>query len=87
MARLKSDRFSHYRNNDARLRWSCLQPKTEQDLRATLMEGGSNHKHVVPGGAWWQHTEIWKAERDGDTKRAEKLKAEINRSLALMGLG
>jgi hypothetical protein len=84
MARLKMDKWRHDRNNDARC-WH--RPETEQELRARLIEGGSDHKHVVPGGAYWKHVEIWKALRDGDTKKAEAMRAEMNRALILMGIG
>jgi hypothetical protein len=53
---------------------------SEAELRAELAEGGQNHKHVVPGGAWWKHTQ-WdvaemEAKRVGDTKRLEEIAAE-----------
>ena len=53
---------------------------SEAELRAELAEGGQNHKHVVPGGVWWKHTQ-WaiaemEARRVGDTKRLEEIEAE-----------
>jgi hypothetical protein len=53
---------------------------TETELRAMLAEGGQNHKHVVPGGVWWKHTQ-WaiaemEARRVGDTKRLEEIETE-----------
>jgi hypothetical protein len=48
----------------------------EEELLARLSEGGSYHEFVVPGGAWWRHTQIRIAERDGDTETAERLRAE-----------
>ena len=53
---------------------------SEAELRAELAEGGKNHKHVVPGGVWWKHTQ-WaiaemEAKRVGDTKRLEEIEAE-----------
>ena len=52
----------------------------EAELRAELSEGGRDHKYVVPGGAWWKHTQ-WavaemEARRVGDTKRLEEIEAE-----------
>jgi hypothetical protein len=55
-------------------------------LRALLSEGGRNQKYVIPGGAWWNSVELWKAERDGNTENAEKLRAEINRERARLGI-
>ncbi len=57
---------------------AALRP--EEELRARLAEGGTDHKYVVPGGAWWKHTQ-WaiaemEAKRAGDTKRLEKIAAE-----------
>jgi hypothetical protein len=48
----------------------------EEELLASLSQGGSNHALVVPGGAWWRFTQIRIAERDGDTETAERLRAE-----------
>jgi hypothetical protein len=83
MARLKADFLTQYRNNDPRAPW---RPETEQELRALLIEGGRNHKYVIPGGAWWNRVELWKAERDGNAENAEKLRAEINRERARLGI-
>jgi hypothetical protein len=30
---------------------------SEAELRTELAEGGRSHKYVVPGGAWWKHTQ------------------------------
>src|SRR4029077_4101240 len=53
---------------------------TEEELRAELAEDGRNHKYVVPGGAWWKHTQQAIAEmaarRAGDTKRLEEIEVE-----------
>jgi hypothetical protein len=55
-------------------------PESEADLRVQLAEGGQNHKHVVPGGVWWKHTQYaiaeMEAKRVGDTKRLEEIAAE-----------
>jgi hypothetical protein len=52
----------------------------EAELRARLAEGGREHKHVVPGGVWWKHTQHaiaeMEAKRVGDTKRLEEIEAE-----------
>jgi hypothetical protein len=54
--------------------------RTEDELRARLAEGGKDHKHVVPGGVWWKHTQ-WaiaemEARRVGDTRRLEEIETE-----------
>jgi hypothetical protein len=60
----------------------------EEELLASLSEGGSNHELVVPGGAWWRFTQIRIAERDGDTETAERLRAEGKAEFAaIMGGG
>jgi hypothetical protein len=45
-----------------------------------VAEGGSHHKHVVPGGIWWKHTQRaiagMEAKRVGDNKRLEEIEAE-----------
>jgi hypothetical protein len=52
---------------------------TEAELRAKLAED-RYQKYVVPGGAWWRHTQEAMAEleaiRAGDTARLEQLRAE-----------
>jgi hypothetical protein len=79
MMRLKSDKFREYRNNDPRQRW---RPETEQELHARLIEGGQDHRLIIPGGAWWRHVELWKAARAGDAETVAKLEAEGERALA-----
>src|SRR5215475_4850320 len=48
----------------------------ESYLRKELGPGGFYHRLVVPGGAWWRHTEQRIAERDGDKERVAELNAE-----------
>ncbi len=79
MARLKS--LGAYRSNDKRWERSV----TEHDLRAQLSDDGDHYEYIVPGGIWWNYVELWKAERDGDTEKADVLRAEINRHLARLG--
>ena len=53
---------------------------SEAELRARLAEGRREHKYVVPGGAWWKHTQSaiaeMEAKRVGDTKRLAEIAAE-----------
>ena len=77
MARLKS--FS-YRTNDKR---RSLR-ENEDDLRAKIAPGGSDHELIVRGGAWWRHVEERIAKRDGDTDKVARLKAEAAAELAAM---
>jgi hypothetical protein len=77
MARLKS--FS-YRTNDKR---RSLR-ENEDDLRAKIAPGGSDHELIVRGGAWWRHVEERIAKRDGDTDKVQRLKAEGAAELAAM---
>jgi hypothetical protein len=53
---------------------------SEAELRARLAEGRRGNKYVVPGGAWWKHTQLaiaeMEAKRVGDTKRLEEIAAE-----------
>jgi hypothetical protein len=37
----------------------------------------SQWKYVQPGGAWWYHVEINRADRDGDELRASQMRAEL----------
>ena len=70
MAQLKG--LSSYRTKDIRrldTNWD------ESHLRA-MIAGGIAHQHVVPGGVWWRNVEIRIAERDGDTEKVTRLKAE-----------
>ena len=69
MARLKGDRLED-------------PYQTNTDLRKRLRPGGDHHKLIVPGGVWHLHTEIFKAERDGDTKKLKELQREQDRALA-----
>jgi hypothetical protein len=80
MARLKSDFLHNYRSTDPR----CMPSRItiEEQLRARLIEGGKDHQYVVPGGAWWDHVELWKAEQARDSKTVTKLKKKGERSLA-----
>lgn len=38
--------------------------KTALDLRRELEPGGRYHKHIIAGGAWWEHVQSWRAEAD-----------------------
>jgi len=70
MARLKGDQFEY---------------GGEEKLRSSLLEGGKNHEHIVEGGAWRRHRDMWLAKRDGDTARLKELEAEQERDLNQIG--
>jgi len=73
MARLKADRFEHYRSNDPRRRRRTIE--RESRLRRTL--GDDRHSELMgPDGAWRRHVEIFLARRDGDVEKAAQLEAE-----------
>lgn len=79
MARLKGDGL--YKPNDPRLCWS----RSEDELRAKLLDGGDSQRLVVEGGHWWRHVQQWIAERDGDTETVSRMEAENDRLLAALG--
>lgn len=54
---------------------------TEADLRAALSDE-RYRELVTPGGAWWRHVQIHRAERDGDAEKLAQLKAEQEECLA-----
>jgi hypothetical protein len=64
-------------------RWPW-RPKSDAELRARLSEGGEHFKDIQPGGAWWRHTQMRIAKREGDVNRFEELRAEQDESLASM---
>lgn len=68
MARMKGDQFE-------------APYHTEEEMRASLRPGGYHHRHIVEGGAWRRHRDIWIAERDGDTAALERLNAEQKRNM------
>jgi hypothetical protein len=77
MARLKGDSLKNYDNQDPRV----VNRASEEELRASLLKGGSHHKYIVKGGSWQRHREMWIARRDGDTARLKELEAEQERDL------
>ena len=52
----------------------------EDWFRASLLPGGKHHEHIVEGGAWRRHRDMWLARRDGDTVALERLDAEQKQS-------
>lgn len=80
MARLKADFLNQYRSVGSR----HSQIDTEADLRARLQPGGQDQHLVLPGGAWWRHTEMFVAKRDGDAERFAELEKEQEESTARM---
>jgi hypothetical protein len=52
-----------------------------------LSVGGNHHKDVVEGGSWWQHTELRKAQANGNEEAAARLQAEIDARLAEIDAG
>ncbi|MCO6386222.1 hypothetical protein [Aliihoeflea sp. 40Bstr573] len=75
LMRAKTDMHAWYRSNDARV-MDCW--KTDADsIRRQLEPGGKYHHHVVEGGAWWRHVQLWIAEQAGDrSERTLKLQEE-----------
>jgi hypothetical protein len=43
-------------------------------------------RNMQPGGAWWRHVEILKAQRCGDQERVAMLKAESEAELAALAM-
>ena len=85
MARLKADELENYDNQDRRTRrWT--NGASEDELYASLLEGGKNHDCIIEGGPWRRHRDMWIAERDGDTARLQELQAEQDRLNAEDGL-
>jgi hypothetical protein len=91
MARLKSDRFgpgAAYRNNDDRpvkqtvwhgvdiTSWRQYDIPSDQIFREMLAPGGSHHKYIVEGGAWWRFAAAEHARLSGDIATYERLKQE-----------
>lgn len=77
-ARLKATE-TRYQSWDRWIR--KFNPKTDEDILASLAEGGQYHKFIVEGGAWWRFVQIAIAERDGDEDTFRKLKAEADAAL------
>jgi hypothetical protein len=75
MARLKTDNFAGYeRNTDPRFSWR--QPKSENDLRASLLPGGDHHKYIVEGAPWHRFAATEHARLIGDIATYERLERE-----------
>lgn len=74
-ARLKADE-RNYQSQDWWIRE--FNPKTDEDILASLAEGGRHHKLIVEGGTWWRFVQIAIAERDGDEDTFRKLKGEAD---------
>jgi hypothetical protein len=87
LARLKEDWLFHYQY--ARIttyaygtyRMQRRSTMSEADLKSQLTEGSTSHRHVVPGGAWYRHTEQRKAEARGDHARVLELQQEQEHAL------
>jgi len=84
-----SDRRGHeaiFYNHASLMSYALARVKSgwtsEKDIRASLKPGGFYHDCVVEGGAWWRHVEMYLAERDGQTERAEALRRENDEDLA-----
>jgi hypothetical protein len=75
IARLKGDNFGRYeRNTDPRVSWR--QPKSENDLRESLLPEGSHHKYIAEGGAWRRFAAMEHAKLIGDIATCERLERE-----------
>jgi hypothetical protein len=79
LARLKSDRYFAYRNNDPRY-VTCVDEESE--LLAEFHEGGRHHDRVTGDGAWRRHTEMHIAKRDGDVARLALLQGKQEAALS-----
>jgi hypothetical protein len=55
---------------------------SDDKLRARLALGGRDHHFIIEGGAWWIHTQMAIADRNGDAARAALLQAELDKGLA-----
>ena len=53
-------------------------PTTDEDVLASLAEGGRNHELIVEGGSWWRFVQIAIAKRDGDEATRQRLQAEAD---------
>jgi hypothetical protein len=54
--------------------------KTPEQLAESLDDPTASNferKFVQPGGAWWYHVEINRADRDGDEPRASQMRSEL----------
>ena len=80
MARLKADCCGRYeRHSDPRFTWK--QPRSEADFRAMLAPGGSHHKHVELGGAWFRIALIARLRAAENHNEADQLEAEKQKEL------
>ena len=86
MARLKSDSLgpaAGYLNNDYRpTSWRRYDIRSDRIFHKMLSVGGDHHKYVVEGGCWWRHTELRKAQANGNEEAVARLQAEIDAGLA-----
>ena len=76
MFRLKADNLTRYRSKDPRTYPGWL--SNEADLRRELTDE-LHQRLVAPGGSWWRHVEIYKAELAGDPEQAARLEADNRR--------
>jgi hypothetical protein len=65
---LNPQKYGHYANAEREI--------SEQELRNSLAPGGENHRLLMPGGAWWRHTEMERAKRRGDVETYDRLRFE-----------
>ena len=102
MARLKSDSLgpaAGYLNNDYRpikqkiwrgadiTSWRRYDIRSDRIFHKMLSVGGDHHKYVVEGGCWWRHTELRKAQANGNEEAVARLQAEIDAGLAEIDAG
>jgi hypothetical protein len=86
MAALKADNWGRYeRNTDPRFSWR--QPKSENDLRASLLPGGDHHKYIVEGAPWHRFAATEHARLIGDIATYERLEREQKAELDEMAEG
>ena len=77
-ARLKCQEY-RYQSQDRWIR--RFNPVLDEEINSKLEKGGSYYDYICEGGAWWRHTKMAQAKRDGDTAKYLHLKAENDRML------
>ena len=61
------------------------EPRSEADFRAMLAPGGTHHKYVVKGGAWWRFAAAKHARLIGDVATHERFEREHEAELDKIG--
>lgn len=77
MARLKADRFRHYRNNHQRIRRN-----TRRICAANYATTGIALTSD-PSGVWWNHVHMFLAQRDDDLEAVARPKPKTQNGRSL----